>query len=294
MSQRSPRGKLAALSTRVSGREVEVLRLLVDYRFVSTGQLARFFAHHHATATSALRQLSRTMRRLEQLGLTHLLPRRIGGTRAGSAGSIWTPTSLTVRLLALLDNTPMSRRHRIRDVSTAFLNHSLAIAELRIQLEILSQQGRISVQQVQTEPDCWRTYLGGPHGVTTYLKPDLFAITVTPDGYEDFWFFEVDLATEAPSRIITKCLQYQEHRRSGSEQARQGVYPAVIWLTPNTDRTNRLRERIAAEADHMVFTVITGAELEALIVSGVDAFQQRHKTGTSSSTARGEDSALPP
>ena len=64
MSQRSPRGKLAALSTRVSGREVEVLRLLV------TGQTDREIAESlfisHATArshvSSILRKLDVTSR----------------------------------------------------------------------------------------------------------------------------------------------------------------------------------------------------------------------------------------
>ena len=67
------------------------------------------------------------------------------------------------------------------------------------------------------------------------LKPDLAVVTATAK-FEDHWFFEVDLASEPPSRIIRTCLNYQEYRRSGVEQRRLGLFPAVVWIVPTGRR----------------------------------------------------------
>ena len=83
----------------------------------------------------------------------------------------------------------------------------IAVSELSIQLGNIKS---IRVSGMKFEPVCWRNYQNKT------LKPDLYAIT--SDGeYEDHWFFEFDLATEAPSRIVSKCEQYQEYYNTGAE-----------------------------------------------------------------------------
>jgi len=130
-------------------------------------------------------------------------------------------------------------RKRNFEPSPHFVNHTLAVSELNVQL--MGMAG-IAVVDVQFEPNCWRTYSGNT------LKPDLYA--VTSDGeYEDSWFFEIDLATEAPSRILSKCEQYQDYYRSGVEQSDYGVFPKVVWIIPDSKRRDSLQGHIRQSAN---------------------------------------------
>ena len=115
------------------------------------------------------------------------------------------------------------------------MEHTLAVSELHTQL--LGIEG-ITLTDIQFEPACWRSY----HG--TALKPDLYAVT-TDGKYEDSWFFEIDLATEAPSRVVSKCEQYQEYYRSGVEQSKHGIFPLVVWIVPSAKRRATLQGQIA-------------------------------------------------
>jgi hypothetical protein len=72
------------------------------------------------------------------------------------------------------------------------------------------------------------------------LKPDAYAVLMV-DGYEDHWFFEIDLATEAAPTVARKCAVYRGYWQSGTEQARGGVFPRVLWLAPDERRADVLR-----------------------------------------------------
>ena len=186
-----------------------------------------------------------------------------GGVRGGSKGFVWSLTTSGSRLLEL-DNGEADKPHRkcrAYEPSPYFVEHTLALSELDLQLRDI---GGITVTDIQLEPACWR----GCNGTT--LKPDMFA--VTSDGeYDDHWFFELDLATETPARIVGKCLQYQAYYRGNTEQRRYGVFPLVVWIVPNERRQASLREHIrqCAELQHKnLFTVILPDELEALVRKG--------------------------
>jgi hypothetical protein len=99
---------------------------------------------------------------------------------------------------------------------------------------------------------------------------------VTESGrYEDHWFVEVDRATEPPNRVIKKCRQYEEYRHSDREQAKHGVFPAVVWVVPNERRRDQLWGRLAIEVanDDRLFTVVTPSDLGALVVAGASEFK---------------------
>lgn len=95
--------------------------------------------------------------------------------------------------------------------------------------ESVSTDAAVSVA-VQTEPLSWRSYLGLT-GERRTLQPDLYAELVTTD-YEDRWFIEVDCDTESMNTLLRKCQQYEDYRRSGTEQTRHGVFPACCgsWV----------------------------------------------------------------
>ena len=101
------------------------------------------------------------------------------------------------------------------------------------------------------------------------LKPDAFAV-LRLGGFEDRWFIEVDRGTESLPTIARKCEVYRRYWQSGTEQARTGVFPRVLWIAPDRKRADALAEvctRQPAEAWRL-FTVATSADAVARLVQG--------------------------
>ena len=128
------------------------------------------------------------------------------------------------------------------------------------------EQG-MTLSSLQPEPECWRPY--SERGTHITLKPDLYAVTVSGE-YEDRWFFEVDLDTESPAKVIEKCQRYHQYYRTGLEQKAAGVFPLTVWIVPDTGRRDRLAAAIRTAFDKQprLFAVITGDELAHLIKYG--------------------------
>jgi len=246
MTERTPQKHLHKTAERLSERDHSLLRLVRSSRFATTKQLARFHAPRYASRASALRQTSRALKFLLEHALVSTLERRIGGRRTGSTGFVWALTPKGHRLLDALDGRQPRRRYRPElEPSTAFLEHTLAVTEAHVLLEETAIAGKLDPIAFESEPTCWRRYLG-PNGVVTTLKPDAFVVTAVGD-YEDRSFLEIDRATEALSVIVRKCLAYQEYRRSQQEQRQHGLFPAVIWVTPTQQRADQLARRMRDE-----------------------------------------------
>lgn len=238
------RAQLQAIAERLDATDRELLALLAAHRFATTRQLAQITAlgGRYGSDRSALRQTSRRLRRQRELGLVEHLARRIGGTRAGSAGHVWHLTAAGLRLIT----QGRGSRRRFQEPSALFLAHTLAVTQARVVIEqaIHAVGGRLAL--LRTEPACWRSWLR-LGGALAWLKPDLEAITATATGAEDHWLLEVDLDTEHPARLLAKCHDYQAHLNSGTFQAEHGYYPQVVWLLTSPARAARLAEQIAAD-----------------------------------------------
>ena len=238
------RAQLQAIAERLDATDRTLLALLAAHRYATTRQLAQIteLSGQYGSARSALRQTSRRLRRQHGLGLVAHLERRIGGTRAGSAGYVWYLTAAGQRLTG----EGRGARRRFQEPSALFLAHTLAITQARVVIEQASHAVGGHLARLRTEPACWRSWLrlGGALG---WLKPDLEVITATDTGAEDHWLLEVDLDTEHPARLLAKCHDYQAHLASGTFQAQHGYYPQVVWLLTNQARAGRLAEQIAAD-----------------------------------------------
>jgi hypothetical protein len=264
------RHQLRLLDEALAERDRDLLHVLAEHRYATTRQLARLQRVRYASEASALRQTSRALQRLNTLGLSTHLDRRIGGVRGGSATLVWTLTATGHRVVHYGHHgrTAPTSRYRLRDVSTMFLEHTLAVAELRVQLTELEQAGQLRITRVQTEPDCWRRVLE-PGGQARFLRPDLF-VTLRVGAYDDAWFLEADCDTESPAEVIQKCYRYQRYQATGSEQATLGVFPAVCWVVPTLKRSEQLRRYLDANPglDSRVFTVCTVSEFASRMTSG--------------------------
>lgn len=260
--------RLAALAEQCDAIDWHLLSLLDVHRYATTRQLAQLvnLSQVYISARSALRQASRRLSRHRRLGLVDHLERRIGGVRAGSSGFVWYLTEPGHRLVVPRDTT----RHRHNEPSRTFLAHTLAVTEARLVIERAAHDAGGHLSLLRTEPNCWRSWTG-LGGARHWLKPDLEVITGTADGEEDHWLIEVDLGTENPARLLAKCHHYQNHLRTGTEQAQLGYYPQVLWVCNQPKRADWLREHIATDAellDELFVVVGSEEELQQVVCEG--------------------------
>lgn len=224
-------------------RDLAVLASLRSCRLLTTELIRRLhFRRAHTTVRAAASAATRTLTRLEAQGLVARLDRRIGGVRAGSSGIVWHLGSTGERVVRTLRGE--SRRRRYMEPSQTFVAHTLAVADLAVQLRELADRPDIELLRINFEPDCWRSFVS-PHGAVEWLKPDLHAITATAR-HEYHWYLEVDLATEHPTAVQRKAQAYQRYAATGAYQARHGVFPAVVWVVPNVARQQALNATLAA------------------------------------------------
>ncbi|TNC23703.1 replication-relaxation family protein [Amycolatopsis alkalitolerans] len=255
------------LLMKLSERDIAILESLRAHRLLTTNQIQRLhFGRGHATITAAAGATMRVLTRLHDHRLVARLERRIGGVRAGSSGVVWQLASVGERLLRTMHGEKQRRRYV--EPTPAFAAHTLAIAELAVQLHELQGDGAVEVVSVDTEPSCWRSFVG-PHGNVEWLKPDLYAITANGE-YEDHWFIEADLATEHPPVVVRKAKVYQRYAATGAHQARHGLFPAVTWVVPDTARQRAIQAALAADKAIQpgLFRVVTTDEFSELIRQG--------------------------
>ena len=124
------RAQLQVIAERLDATDRALLALLAAHRYATTRQLAQIteLSGQYGSARSALRQTSRRLRRQHGLGLVAHLARRIGGTRAGSAGYVWYLTAAGQRLTG----EGRGVRRRFQEPSALFLAHTLAITQARV------------------------------------------------------------------------------------------------------------------------------------------------------------------
>lgn len=258
---------VSRLRVKLSERDIGVLESLQTFRLLTTGHIQRLhFAVGHASPGAMLRATMRVLIRLEAHGLVVRLGRRIGGVRAGSSGITWQLGSTGERLLRAMHGD--SKRRRYVEPSPAFTAHTLAVSELAVQLQELRDHGAIELLALDSEPSCWRSFTG-PQGAVEWLKPDLFAISASGD-FEDHWFVEADLSTEHPPVVVRKAKVYQRYAATGAHQTRHGLFPAVVWVVPDTARQEAIQAALAADRaiQPELFRVATTAQFAGLVTSG--------------------------
>jgi hypothetical protein len=266
MSRRiGPRG-LDELRDELIGRDVAIVRQVADLRLMSGSQIeaVHFSLDDHATAGAAARAARRTLEQLTFDDLLVRLQRRIGGIRAGSSSFIYALGPVGHRILA----ETTTARPRLREPSLPFVDHTLAIAQLCVDLTLAARRGEHEVLGLQTEPWCWRRY-SATMGGEAILRPDLF-VAVGRGDFEHRWFIEVDRGTEHLPTLLRKCRAYDGYYRSGVEQAEHDVFPRVAWLVSSSRRRTQLRAAIDRDR-HLVsemFEVVENHDVLGSLVDG--------------------------
>lgn len=227
---------------RLSARDLGIIKQVAKLRLMSARQIQalHFPDAEHDNEQAATRARQRVLERLTRERLLIPLERRIGGVRAGSAGFVLALGPVGQRVLAI-DGS----RRRAYEPTLRFVDHTLAIAQLIVDLMVASRRGSLDLLDVQAEPRCWREFSG--LGGRRWLRPDAF-LALGSGEYELRWFIEVDRASESLPVIVRKCRLYADYYQSGKEQAAQGgVFPRVCWVVPDELRAERLRQAIARD-----------------------------------------------
>lgn len=229
---RASSARLERIAFELTPLDREVLLFVQSLRLVTGNQLQRRFWPGDASEARAAR---RALARLAEWRVLDRLSRRRGGVRAGSEGFVYLVGPVGHRLLGRLGFTD----RKLSAPGERLTRHTLAIAEAVVGLHEAERSRALELIEVQTEPSCWRPFLG-VMGARVILKPDLFVRLGAGHVEEDRWFVEIDNATEATGTLAGKIKRYAQHLRAGDEQQRHGVYPRVIWAVPDVRRAGLL------------------------------------------------------
>lgn len=235
------------LLERTSERDRQILASVSKFSFMTTEHLCQLHFVGHASHASAHRACTRVLERLRELRIIRRLPQRQGGIGGGSSQYVWMADTAGDRLIRHLRSDESRPRRKPYQPSHQFLDHTLAVADVFVTLVSASRNWELELIKVEAEPDNWRSF-PGQLGAARILKPDLYVVTATVGGnFEDHWFVEVDRGTEWTKALMRKVRLYEDYRRSGTERARTGVSPRVLWLMPTERRVERLTDAIARD-----------------------------------------------
>ena len=257
--------QLASVADRLSARDREVLETVGRFRAMSGQQLQRLFWPDGSQQTRA-RLARHGLARLGELGVLVPLVRRVGGVRSGSRGLCFAVGVAGQRLLAAGDSTRRARRPYTP--GDRYLAHTLAVAQLYVELVEAERQDACDLLAFDPEPACWRAYLG-PYAARLVLKPDA-ALKLGVGDYEFSWLLEMDMASEALTTIERKARRHLDYHRSGEARRTEGVSPRVAWIVPDEPRAEAVQlalGRLPAEATRL-FVVATGAGALTLLTEG--------------------------
>ena len=282
-STRISRKELEEVGNRLSDRDKDIIEALRKFRFLTTNQIKRLFFIDSANASASHRAANRALIKLQDYGLIYSLKRRVGGVRAGSASYVWSLSPTGHRLLQILNPDKIENvRKRTAEPSARFLEHVLVVSEAYLQISHLTRENEgFNLLTFDVEPECWRTYLNDG-GVPKILKPDTYVVTISGE-YEDHCFFEIDLDTESPCRIVKKSTQYCRYYVSGTEQKINDVFPLVVWIAPSQKRAESLRRHINEQIEEnqkKLFLIITPDQLKKLLIEGADCLENEANTDT--------------
>lgn len=249
MTSRTPYG-INELLLHLTDRDLRVLETLEQFRLLDTRLIQRLQfpvgtqsdgQPGFATQATATRLTIRVLHRLEEHGVIVRVGRRVGGKGHGSGQTVWQLGAAGERLLRARRGE--TGRRRYVDPGTGFIEHTLEVARYAATLTERARRNGFEILQLQAEPESWRPFQVA-HGGALTLKPDLSVVTADAES-ETHSFIEIDRDTEHLPAVLRKSGLYQRYWQSGVEQARNdGLFPAIVWVTPDQRRADKIRRAI--------------------------------------------------
>lgn len=236
----APRGRGAGwerLGAGLSERDWAILRDLARLRLATGRQLQRLHVADGSPLTQSRRSRS-ILQRLSDVGVLVRLERQVGGVHAGSSGFTYGLSAVGQRLTSGVGPAGGARLRRPWEQAPSFIDHLLLVTELYVLLREAEAAKDCELLEFEAEPPCWRWW-SGPSGERLVLKPDAFVRLGVGD-FEQVSFVEVDRSTESSTVLKRKAETYVAYWCSGTEQAREGLFPRCVWLVPDAKRQEQL------------------------------------------------------
>jgi hypothetical protein len=239
MSRVSSRA-LLLLAESLPDRERQIVEAVARLRLTSGSQLERLYFTETVKPASRGRSSRRVLASMCERHLLFRLDRRVGGVRAGSAGTVYGLGPIGKRLIAYWQGEGLPRVRAVHQPGPLFVRHTLAVAEQYVRLVEADRAGACELLAFDSEPTCWRSYTSAHGGLVT-LKPDAY-LRLGLGEFEQRSFIEVDCGSEGRGALSAKCRYYLAYYQSGQEQAAAGVFPRVVWITTTQARVRLLVE----------------------------------------------------
>lgn len=207
----------------------------------------------HFTATTWT-PLYRALERLvDRKYLARIEKRPVGGTGAGSGATVY---QLGTNGWKFVGREGKYWPYR------AISLHTLAIADMHMELLKKEAEGAFTLDVFETEPETWREVAG------VDLRPDEFVRLIDREGRAHSLWLEIDMGTERASKIKEKLAAYwHAYRNSDREELR--VFPRVVFIAPDEMRARELRYIIKSgkEEAQALFTVCTFEDFSTSVLS---------------------------
>lgn len=236
----SQQGLKNLTNQKLTARDLEIIQMVGSFKLLTTGQIQRLFFpdDQYSSKASSHRMCYYVLRRLTRDNILKRTHRQIGGITPGSDSYVYDLGAVGTRLVNKKPGTYYSDR-----ISTLFLDHTIAIAEIFVRLIEFSKSNSVKIKTVQTEPSCHRVFMTG-YAVKQVLKPDLHVRLVNLNTQREYsWFIELDRGTSHPRSIAEKAKIYEKYYHSGNELE---LFPRVLWIVPDEDRKHRLEMALKA------------------------------------------------
>jgi len=265
-------GRLVAVADGLSLRDRQIVETVARLTLVSGGQLIYLFFYNISNTSTRARRARRILGRLVEQRVLDRLERRRGGVGGGSSTWVYALGPAGRRMLAYWAGEGLPRSRGAYEPSTSWTAHTLAVSDLYVRLLEAERAGRVELLAFDAEPACWRRFarLGGAAGV---LKPDAY-IRLGVGEFEDSFFAEVDLGSERRGQLTRQHHAYREYFRSGVEQTKTGVFPAVLWIVPDAQRLalfDDIQRRLPEQARRLFTVASAERALVALCGESADA-----------------------
>ncbi len=248
---RAGRMYVEALMTSLSHRDWTIIESVHALTMLTGGQLERLLFPLITSSRSRSVVRWRTLKRLVDARVLHAFP--FPGRRAGSAERCYTLGSAGRRLMQVRANLA-GRGHVRRPDSPGerFMLHTLATSELYVALvECSALHGMIVDRYLVAQAATWTLVHGG------LMRPDALCV-LRHEAVRDYWWIEIDRATESLPTIRRKLCTYLAFVEGG-QLGPDGIVPRVLFACPTDERCAAIRREIQGlpEPASVMFCVAT-------------------------------------
>lgn len=258
------RSRVEAVRAQLNSRQIAAVADVGRLGIVTGRQIQRL---HYGPSAAAGRLARKQTGQLVHWRVLSRLGRIDRAGRPGTHGYVYGAGIVGQRLL----DPGRSRYYPRWTPRPSFMRHALAVSELYVSLREAEKTGPLELVAYDTEPRCWRRFFG-PGGARSLLKPDALAVVGLGES-EYRYFVEMDCATEHRPQIVAKAKTYIRYWQSGREQAEIGIFPYVLWVTPDVERSTILTEALSTlPPEYWQLMVVTTAE-EAAVKMATGAFE---------------------